>query len=46
MSYLRYLCLLAQSGVQHLLRCVFVFVFLRLASISGLSMFYDPFGVL
>jgi hypothetical protein len=28
MSYLRYLCLFAHSGVQHILRCVFVlFVF-------------------
>ena len=30
MSYLRYLCLLAHSGVQHILRCVFVLFFLRL----------------
>ena len=29
MSYLRYLCLLAHSGVQNILRCVFV-VFLWL----------------
>ena len=25
MSYLRYLCLFAHSGVQHILRCVFLF---------------------
>ena len=32
MSYLRYLCLYAYSGVQHILFCVlcFCFVFLRL----------------
>ena len=26
MSYLRYLCLLAYRGVQHILCCVFVFL--------------------
>ena len=30
MSYLPYLCLLAYSGVQHILCCVFYFVSLRL----------------
>ena len=30
MSYLRYLCLFAHSGVQHILCCVFCVVFLRL----------------
>ena len=30
MSYLRYLCLFTFSGVQHILCCVFVFVFLHL----------------
>ena len=30
MSYLRYLCLFEHSGVQHILSCVFGFVFLRL----------------
>ena len=30
MSYLSYLCLLAHSGVQHILCCVFCFVCLRL----------------
>ena len=44
MSYLRYLCLLAYSGVQHILCCVFCFVCLPLvfcvpnvANFSGLS---------
>ena len=46
MSYLRYLCLLAYSGVQHILFC---FVFLsscapNVASFSGLSIFDCPFG--
>ena len=27
MSYLRYLCLVAHGGVQHILHCVFVFIF-------------------
>ena len=30
LSYLRYLCLFAYSGVQHILCCVFCFVCLRL----------------
>jgi hypothetical protein len=30
MSYLRYLCLFADSGVQHILCCVFALFFLRL----------------
>ena len=30
MSYLRYLCMLAHSDVQHILGCVFWFDFLRL----------------
>ena len=30
MSYLRYLCLFAHSGVQHILCCVFCLVCLRL----------------
>jgi hypothetical protein len=30
MSFLRYLCLFAYSGVQHILSCVFCFVCLRL----------------
>jgi hypothetical protein len=32
MSYLRDLCLFALSGVQHILCCVFCFVFLGLVS--------------
>jgi hypothetical protein len=52
MSYLRYLCLLAYSGVQHILCCVFVFLFLSsscvpyVASFSGLFIFDCPIGVL
>jgi hypothetical protein len=46
MSYLRYLCLLAHSGVQHILFCVFVAFFFVLytyvASFSGLSFFGLP----
>ena len=30
MSYFRYLCWFAHSGVEHILCCVFAFVFLRL----------------
>ena len=30
MSYLRYLCLLAYCGIQSILSCVIVFLFLRL----------------
>jgi hypothetical protein len=39
MFYLRYLCLIAHSGVQHMLCCVFVFLCLvaYVASFSGLS---------
>jgi hypothetical protein len=36
MSYLRYLCMLANSGVQHILSCVFAF-FSSSCSFSGLS---------
>jgi len=40
MSYLCCLCLLANSGVQHILCCVFILFFLRLvASFSVLSNF-------
>jgi hypothetical protein len=77
MSYLRYLSLFTNSGVQHMLCCWFCFVSLRLvcsmsqvsldypyliapsvfsnvylscvpnvASFSGLSIFYCPFGIL
>jgi len=34
MSYLRYLCLFAYSGVQHILCCVFVLFFFVLLSVS------------
>jgi hypothetical protein len=49
-SYLRYLCLFAYSGIQHILCCVY-FVCLRLvypiSSFSGLSIFDRcPFGIL
>ena len=33
MSYLRYLCLLAHSGVQHILCCIFVLLFLVFCTI-------------
>ena len=51
-SYLRYLCLLMHSGIQHILCCVFCFVCLRRlvypmsASFSGLSSFDCLFGIL
>jgi len=32
MSYLRYLCLFAHSGVQHILCCIFVLVFFVLCT--------------
>ena len=39
-SYVRYLCLLACGGVQHILCCVFaLFFFVFCASFSGLSFF-------
>ena len=51
MSYLRYLCLFTYSGVQHMLCCVFCFVYLRLVScvpnvpnISGLPILDCLFG--
>ena len=34
MSYLRYLCLLAYSGVQHILCCVFVLFFSSMLPVS------------
>ena len=47
MSYLRYLCLFANSGVQHILCCVFVlFVFVLLPFFSGLSIFDCLFDIL
>ena len=40
MFYLRYLCLLAYNGVQHILCCVFLlFVFVLYTSFSGLFIF-------
>ena len=33
MSYLRYLCLFVHSGVQHILRCVFVVFFFVLCTL-------------
>jgi hypothetical protein len=45
MSYLRYLCLFAYSGVQHILCCVFLCV-PYVASFSGLSIFDCRFGIL
>jgi len=50
MSYLCYLCLLAYSGVQHILCCVFVLFVSScvpyVASFSGVSLFNCPFGIL
>jgi len=46
MPYLRYLCLLAYSGVQHILCCVFVLFISScvpyVASFSGLYIFIAP----
>ena len=46
MSYLRYLCLFAHSGVQHILCCVFVCFSSScvpyIASFSGLCSFVAP----
>jgi hypothetical protein len=43
MSYLRYLCLLAPSGVQHILYRV---VYHMVLMLSGLSILDCPFGIL
>ena len=49
-SYLRYLCLFALSGVHQILCLVFVLFFTSfvtyVASIYGLCFFYCPFGIL
>jgi hypothetical protein len=49
MSNLRYLCFSVNSGVQHILCCVFVlfsYVFVPyVASFSGLSIFDCSFGI-
>ena len=47
MSYLPYLCLLAHSGVQHILCCALVlFVFVSVASFSVLFIFDRPLDIL
>jgi hypothetical protein len=51
MSYLRYLCLLTYSGVQHILRCEFVLLFPLVYPVLpvflGYSFIFDsPFGIL
>jgi hypothetical protein len=49
MSYLRYLCLLAYSGVQHILHCVFVCLHLVYPMLPVFldCLFFDcPFGIL
>ena len=52
MSYLRYLCLLAHSGVQHILCCVATLFCCSLSCVpyvvgfSGLSICDCPFGIL
>jgi len=40
MSYLRYVCLLSYSGVQHILCCIFYFVFLRTLCCQFLCIFH------
>jgi len=43
MVYFRYLLLFVHSGVQHILRCVFVlFFFIYVASFSELSILIGP----
>ena len=47
MSYLRYVCLFARSGVQYILCCIFVWFFFMscvpyVANFSGLSIFDLP----
>ena len=51
MSYLLYLCLLAYSGVQHILRCVLLLLFSfrffsSSASFSGFSIVDCPFDII
>ena len=52
MSHLRYFCLFANSGVQHILCCVLSFIFLRLvypmlsAFLEFPFFFNCPFGIL
>ena len=47
-SYLRYFCLFANSGVQHIFCCVFFSSSCVpcVASFSGMSLFYCAFGIL
>jgi len=47
MSYLRYFCLFAYSGVQHISYCVFVLFVLVLWTLcfSALFVFDCPFGI-
>ena len=50
MSYLRYLCLLANSGAQNILRCAFALFFFVLCILGyqflGIVHFDRPFGFL
>ena len=51
MPYLRCMCLLAHSGIQHILRCDFALFFFRLVypmlQVSLDYQFYDcPFSIL
>ena len=46
MSYLRYLCLFAFSGVQYIVLCFSSSCVPYVASFSGLSNFDCPFGIL
>jgi hypothetical protein len=41
MSYLRYLCLLVHTGVQHILCCVFLFFLFVLCTIIPNEYFLD-----
>jgi hypothetical protein len=49
-SYLRYLCLFAHNGVQHILCCVFVLFFFILCTLCcqflWIVLFDCPFGIL
>jgi hypothetical protein len=50
MSYLRYLCLLTHSGVQHISCCAFVLFFFVFCTLCfhflGVFYFDCPFGIL
>ena len=45
MSYLRYLCLLVYSGVQHILSCVFVSFFFVLCTLNCQFLWIVQFGL-